>query len=198
MKLPILALILAAAPASTHAAILYSGLQNIGITNSFTSVYVDVDAVSSGLTQATGWDLDAFFGGEAFGNSINFQPARQSVAVNSAILRLNIGAVVDSSRNYWNAEAGSSTHIGAGSGQFTSGAEGYLGFKLVDNSAAGPYFGWMRVNFSNAGGTGAIIDWAYENTSGTAITVGAIPEPTSVLLLGLGSVLCALRRRRGA
>jgi len=195
MKLPILALILAAAPASTHAAILYSGLQNIGITNSFTSVYVDVDAVSSGLTQATGWDLDAFFGGEAFGNSINFQPARQSVAVNSAILRLNIGALVDSSRNYWNAEAGSSTHIGAAPNQFASGAEGYLGFSLIDNSNTGPYYGWMRVNFSN---TGTIIDWAYENTPGSAITVGAIPEPSALALLGLGGTLCAFRRRRAA
>ena len=38
----------------------------------------------------------------------------------------------------------------------------------------------------------------YENTSDIAITVGAISEPTGVVLLGLGSVICALRRRRGA
>lgn len=52
------------------------------------------------------------------------------------------------------------------------------------------------VRTRNTGGTGTIIDWAYEETTGSAINVGAIPEPSALALLGLGGTLCALRRRR--
>lgn len=187
------ALILTAA--SSPAALVYSGYQNISISNTWDSVYVDVDQSGISPTQASGWDIDAFFGGEAFGNSANFQPVRQTVAVDSAILRVDLGAVIDGSRNYYHAEAGSSTHIGTAPDQFASGVTGYLGFQLVDNSAAGPFFGWMRVNLSNTGEIGRILDWTYEN-SGAAITVGAIPEPTSFALAGLGCALLLLRRRK--
>ena len=193
--LPVALGALALTAASSPAALVYSGFQNIAITNSFDSVYVDVDQFGNSPTQASGWDIDAFFGGEAFGNSANFQPVRQTVAVDSAILRLDLGEVIDGSRNYYHAEAGSSTHIGTAPGQFASGVTGYLGFRFIANNAAGPYFGWMRVNLSNTGEIGKILDWTYEN-SGAAITVGAIPEPTSFALAGLGCAMLLLRRRK--
>ncbi len=181
--------------AASPAAILYSGLRNISVTNSFTSVYLDVDAITVSASEVPGWDIDAFFGGEAFGNSADFQPVRQSVANNSAIVRLYFGDIVDATDIFATTAAGSSTHIGNAADQFASGAEGYLGFSLIDNSDAGPYYGWMRVNFSNSGGTGTLIDWAYDN-SGAPITVGVVPEPASITLLGLGAVALVLRRRK--
>ncbi len=191
--LPFLAL--AFSTATTHGAITYSGFQNITIGNTFGSVYVDVDQSSSSPTQASGWDIDAFFGGEAFGNSAAFQPIRQTVAVSSAIVRLNLGDLVDGTDIYASAPAGSSTHIGNSPGQFASGTQGYLGFRLTDNNAAGPFYGWMRVNFSNSGGTGAILDWAYE-TSGSGISVGAIPEPSALALASIGCATLLIRRRQ--
>lgn len=180
--------------AASHGAITYSGFQNIIISNTFNSVYVDVDQISSSPTQTPGWDIDAFFGGEAFGNSANFQPVRQTVAVDSAIIRLDLGDLVDGSDIFAFAPAGSASHIGINPNQFASGVTGYLGFRLIDNDAAGPFYGWMRVNFSNSGNEGAIIDWAYED-SGSSITVGAVPEPTSLALLGLSALGLAFRRR---
>lgn len=188
------ALVLTAA--SGHAAIVYSGLQNIVISSTFSSVYVDVDDISSSSTQTSGWDIDAFFGGEAFGNSANFQPVRQTTSISSDIVRLGAGDIVDAFDIYAAAAAGSSTHIGINPDQFASGVTGYLGFRLVDNSAAGPFYGWMRVNFSNTGAPGKIIDWVYDNT-GAGIIVGAVPEPSSVALLGLGTLMLAFGRRRG-
>lgn len=181
--------------ASGQAALVYSGFQNITVSTSFTSVYVDVDAASSSPTQASGWDIDAFFGGEAFGNSANFQPVRQTVSVSSAIVRLELGDLVDGSDIYASTPAGSSTHIGINPGQLASGVTGYLGFRLITNNAAGPYYGWMRVSLSNTPQPGKIIDWVYDNT-GAGIIVGAIPEPSSMALLGLGASLGVFTRRR--
>lgn len=157
---------------------------------------MDVDAVSSSSTQASGWDIDAFFGGEAFGNSANFQPVRQTTSISSNIVRLSLGDLVDGFDIYAAAAAGSSNHIGINPDQFASGVTGYLGFRLTDNNAAGPFYGWMRVNLSNTGEPGKIIDWVYDKT-GAGITVGAIPEPSSLVLLGLGTSTLAFGRRRG-
>lgn len=194
-RLPGVLAVLSLATAASPAAILYSGLQNISVSNSFTSVYLDVDALTASLVETSGWDIDAFFGGEAFGNSPDFQPVRQTIANNSAIVRLYFGDVVDATDTYATTAAGSSTHIGNAADQFASGAEGYLGFSLTDNSNGGPYYGWMRVNFSNTGGSGTLIDWAYDN-SGAPITVGAVPEPASITLLGVGAMALVFRRRK--
>jgi len=193
---PIFAIALPAS--SVQAAILYSGQKNITITNSFfTSVYIDIDdlAGSGSSTRQSGWDVNTFFGGEGFGNSMNFQPVRESATDSSAIVNLTNGSLVAPSQVYFNAPAGSTTHIGTNSGQFASGSDGFIGFKLIDNSAAGPYFGWMRVNFSNTGASGTVVDWAYDNT-GSAISVGAVPEPGSIALLVLAGTLILLRREK--
>lgn len=188
---------LAFSATSAHCVILYSGIKNIVIPNSFSSVYINVDdlAGSGSSVQQSGWDIDTFFGGEAFGNSTNFQPARSSFANNSPIINLTAGSLVDNSLVYFNNVAGSSMHIGTDPNQFTSGSEGFIGFTLVDNASNGPYFGWMRVNFSNTGGQGVIIDWAFNN-SGTPIVVGAVPEPTTLGLFMLAVSLLTTRRKR--
>ena len=88
--------ILAITTGASSAAVIYSGPQNISVTNSFSSVYIDVDALVAQSSETPGWDVDVFFGGEAFGNSPSFQPVRQTIANNSAIVRLYFGDIVDS------------------------------------------------------------------------------------------------------
>jgi hypothetical protein len=193
-KLPLLAA-LAFPLATSQAALVYSGFQNISISSTFGSTYIDVDAATSGTTQGAGWDIDSFFGGEAFGNSANFQPVRVSTSVSSAIVSLELGDIVDAADFFAAAEAGSTSHIGTLPNQFATGVTDYLGFRLITNTGAGPYYGWMQVNFSNTGNTGSIIDWVYD-ASGAGVTVGAIPEPSASALLGLATSLTLLRRRR--
>ncbi|BCU79783.1 PEP-CTERM sorting domain-containing protein [Luteolibacter sp. LG18] len=184
--------------ASSHAAIVYSGLRDIPVTTTFDGVYLDVDAGTTSGSETTGWDINPFFGGEGVANSAAFQPARTTIALDAPILNLALGSTVDGSLNFLTGFGGSETHVGTGPGQFTSGGEGYIGFQFTPNDNSGTFYGWMRVTFANDGSAGLIRDWAYE-TNGSAITVGsvvAVPEPSAFALLGVGSVVLFRRRRK--
>ena len=88
--------------------------------------------------------------------------------------------------------AGSSKHIGLGPDQFISGDDGYIGFRFFTNANDGPYYGWMRLNLSNAVADGFIRDWAYDD-SGASISVGAVPETSSILAVIVGSLGFCIR-----
>lgn len=184
-----------AAAGSSQAAVVYSGLRNITVTTTFDGVYLDVDAGTTSGIETTGWDINPFFGGEGVANSPDFQPARTTIALDAPILNITLGSTVDGSLNFLTDFGGSDSHIGNGAGQFASGTEGYIGFKFTPNDDSGTFYGWMRVALSNDGSTGVIRDWAYE-TSGSGITVGAVPEPSAFALLGLGAAGLLRRKRK--
>ena len=77
--------------------------------------------------------------------------------------------------------------------QFAKGSqsEGYIAFVL--NPGPNELYGWIRVSLSDDGSTGAIHDWAY---SDSAIMVGEVPEPGSLVLLFAGAALAFRRVRR--
>ena len=66
---------------------------------------------------------------------------------------------------------------GNGSANMTN----YAGFEFTIDGT--PVFGWMKITFGS--NTITLDEWAYDNT-GAGIEVGAIPEPSTALLLGLG------------
>lgn len=144
---------------AARADVVYSNLRDTTIPADFTGLFVDVDGNSA-------WDLNPFFGGVGVANTSEFQPARLGTGNLDAINGFAAGDVIDVSRLFSSGYGGSQTHLGS---TFTSGQEGYLGFRLNGN------FGWMRVVFT-ANTPGAVIkDWAYE-TDGTAIRVGRVRQ----------------------
>ena len=188
----------AVAAASSHAAIIYSGLKDFSISTSYDGVYLDVDGGNLVGIDAAGWDINPFFGGEGIANSPAFQPVRTSAALYAPVVSLAPGETVGATSVFGSGFNGSGdpvSHVGTGIGQFASGIEAYLGFKLITNESAGPYYGWMRVVFSNTGAAGLIRDWAYDN-SGDSITISAVPEVSyaTLPLICAGSLI--LRRRR--
>lgn len=164
------------------------------------------------------WDVNFFFGGAFIAHNTTFQPYRADANDNlSAIDNLGLNTVIDGSPVSPEPATGASspltladfgasgtttgggldgnptpTHMGAAADQFASGekTEGYVGFVL--NPGASELYGWIRVSLSDNGTTGIIHDWAY---SDSAIQVGQIPEPSSLILLLLGTA-GLLRRTR--
>ncbi len=198
MKIISILLPLSLLVAQSHAAIIYSGLQDFSITTTFDGIYLDVDAGTLVGIDAVGWDINPFFGGGGIANSAAFQPVRTSSALYAPVVNLAPGQKVGPTSMFGSGFNGSGdpvSHIGNLPGQFVSGTEGYLGFKLTSNAGNGPYYGFMRVILSNTGTPGLIRDWTY-NTSGSEITISAVPEISysTLPLICAGGML--LRRRR--
>ena len=167
--------LLAAALVPARAAVIYSGLRDIGIAADISGIYLDVDTGITGNNDNSpppGWDINPFFGGVGVANSPAFQPARIGSGTADAILGLAAGATVDVARLFSTGYGGSQTHLGT---QFTAGQEGYLGFRFTTNAPAGPYYGWMRVVFTGNTAGAVIKDWAYEN-AGSAIVTGRVQQ----------------------
>ena len=71
--------------------------------------------------------------------------------------------------------------------------EGYVGIQFF--AADGLHYGWIRVlgGFEN---DGTILDYAYNSVPGQTITVGAVPEPSTLAVLAVGAAaFCFIRRK---
>lgn len=180
---------------TSRAAVIYSGIQDIPIPTTFEGVYVDLDNAGSGNSVATvpGWDINPFFGGIGIAGSANFQPSRLTASNDSQILKLAVDDTVNGGHTYSTGETGSSDHFGTAPEQFHDGVEAYIGFRFVKNDTSGPFYGWMRVTLT-ANTPGAVIsDWAWEDGGGD-ILVGAVPEPSTLMLGALGFLALLWRR----
>ncbi len=189
-------LLILALPAQS--AVIYSGLQDIAIPTGYTGIYINLDTGATSTSTITGWDINPFFGGAGVANSAAFQPARLASGNLDPALRLNVGDVVGTALTYSSGFGGSGdpvAHLGAAANQFQIGSEAYMGFRFITDASTGPYYGWIRVAFTNNTSGGLIKDWAYEDT-GSAITIESVPEPTRAVLGLLGFLALNLRRRR--
>ncbi len=81
---------------------------------------------------------------------------------------------------------------------FTTGVNGFFGFRFTDTGLTNEFYGWAELNLDTASpGTVTINRWAYNNVAGQSIKVGQttgdnpsnVPEPgtLSLTLLGLGA-----------
>ncbi len=136
---------------------IYSNLQDTPIPTDFTGVFIDVNG-------DTNWDINPFFGGVGVANSSAFQPVRTSAGNLGTLQNFAVGSSIDVSGIFATGMGGSEDHLG---NTFTSGQEGYLGFKLAGN------YGWMRVVFTGNTAGAVVKDWAYDNT-GAAIITGRV------------------------
>ena len=82
---------------------------------------------------------------------------------------------------------------GALRGQFYN-TTGYIGFRFSTDGGTSWFFGWAKWT-GGTDGTGALSEWAYNNTAGGAITAGQVPAPGALALLGAAGLVGARRRR---
>lgn len=192
---------LAAVPASSSAATIYSGIRNLTVTSSTADfnqkIEVDLDGNGSldlGLFQA---------------NTLSMASGSIGVPVDSGHFyaqSIGAGQFVGPVGADWKS-AGFLAGVGSGpvpvEGPWAPPTQtGTLGFAFSDAFSA-TYYGWARVtvDFDLLAGTGTatLIEWAYQNQAGTPIQTdgAATPEPSTLSLLALGAAgLAVLRARR--
>ena len=142
------------------------------------------------------------FGGD-FGAGNNVQFAGAIVGNSNYVAKLGAGVVISNlppvtfiggnPLDFGTLAAGP----GYGNDQFLGAGPGFIGVKFNTDQ-----FGWIRVNMSGAPiNSFTIVDYAYAG-KGESIFAGqitAVPEPSSLCLLAMGSVgILAWRRRRAA
>ena len=189
--------------------VIYSNLQDIAIPATFDGLYLNVETgawnTPSNLgAGVAGWDVHPFYGGKAFANSPDFQPVRSGTGSSSPILNLAAGVTVGSGSTYSTFVQGSTGETpgapgyggsqmltGLG-GNFTAATEGYIGFKLyTDATYTTANYGSMRVVLTNNTSGAMIKDWAYDNTTGAPVVVGAIKQVGQDIVLSSGFTLAS-------
>lgn len=177
---------------------------------------VGTDTYTVGYSEPADWDINIFFGGVGIVYSDTFSPFvdgtgidPNDIAAGSQILNVAFGTDIQAAaalRAMSTSTFGGSGRPEGGTGEshfdtsdvtgaysaFMPGVEGYIAF-VVDISGSDQY-GWMRVTLNDDGSIGTIHDWAYSDQAG--FQVGQIPEPSSLMLILLGSVGLLLRRSR--
>ena len=171
-----------AAPAipSSDATIIWSGPVNINIPSTTAGIYLNIATGQSGGNTVPGWNVNPW--GSAFLDMFNPSLPGGSVYVGSAT-------------GYFNLPMGT---LISGASTFTSGgndpafalnlnsSNNLIGFQFQNSVSNTLEYGWMRISLAGTSGAQprAIVEYAYEN-SGAGIMAGAIPEPSTLALLGV-------------
>ncbi len=184
-----------AAPAVAKADIVYSGMVNINVPSTTSGIYINLATGVFGTTPASspGWDLNPwavllnnFWANNAAspmdGVVGNFTGGSSATLVDN----LPLGTILDGSWTYVRSNGSETT----GATAFTLGStNNYIGFRFLNEMTGQLNFGWAHFELGATAGAQprTLIEFAFDN-SGAAIPVGAIPEPTTLGLLGLAAM----------
>lgn len=124
-----------------------------------------------------------------------------------SLLKLTSGDTIDQNINWFgDTYAMMNNDYTTAESPWATGQDGTQGiipfyFSTGSSSYADKYYGWADFTYNNDALTRSLTlnNFAYNNTPNEAITTGAIPEPSTLLLLALGGAgLAAARLRRKA
>jgi len=127
------------------------------------------------------------------------------VMVLGDVVALNAGDTIGSSSNFGTGGkmVQDAKVLGVAGPWPSDNSTAYLGFSFQDLSS-NTHYGWAQIQtqVDEASDSFTVVNYAYQsdpNTSILAGDTGAVPEPSSVALVGLGAIgLVVLRRRRAA
>lgn len=210
MKLSLFALSVLLLSRPVSAAVVYSGSQDLAVSSlDLEGIYINFDTGAIAYLYPTDFEdspwINITLGGNGIFNGEVVQPIAVSVGVYDPLLEtdhyvnLAPGTTIDVSSAFVVNGYGSEHHLGdvGDPGKFVLDQAGILGFAFQNVAGGDTFYGWLRFTPSN-GGSGTIVDWAYEDTAGAAIQAGVVPEPSSFALLFCGAAAMASIRRRKA
>jgi hypothetical protein len=171
-----------------------SGIINIAIPDNIDGVYLNLVTGASGSAPPAGYDINPY---SAAAGQFNLWGATTTTwfSPSGAIggpYPLALGTVVGPGGTF--TRPGGGTNVGT---QVTLNAANYFGVQFTNEALASTNYAWVEITFGATASQRAITRYVYEN-NGSAITVGAVPEPTSLSVLALGALGLVARRRRRA
>jgi hypothetical protein len=178
-----------AAPAipTTDATIIWSGPVNINIPSTTAGVYLNFFTGVNDPNPANvpSWDVNPY--GSASLTMFNPSAPAGGVYVGDASGYYNLtpGTLISAASTY---TSGNISPTSPNPLNFNSSGN-LIGIRFVDPNLNGGAvtYGWMRIMLSGtqASQPRAIVEYAYENSVGVGIAAGAIPEPSTLALLGV-------------
>ncbi len=213
----------AAAAGGADAGLVYSGIKNIAAPATTSGIYINLLTGASGTASATaGWHInpwnssslrmgtntptstspnnpDTYFLGLTPASSSSSGGRLIALNVGSTIAVTNSPSSMSASYGWSYNDASSGAAVsGTSATQFKLNSDNYFGVLSFQNST--DYFiGWVRINIGASLTNRTIVDWFLSTgTTGSpaaTITVGTIPAPGALALLGVAGLVGARRRR---
>jgi hypothetical protein len=209
----------AASAVGADAGLVHSGQVNIAVPASTTGVYINLLTGASGTSEsaAVGWHINPWGSASLrIGTNtptpetrfIGLSPAT-STSLGGRVASLEVGSTISSSSQpssmssdygwSYNDFSSGEAIVGTATGNMRLNADNYIGV-LGWQSPTECFIGWVRIGVGNSITSRTVKEWFLSTGTASAppapITVGAIPAPGAIALLGVAATVAA-RRRRG-
>jgi hypothetical protein len=186
--------IVAFAPAA-QAVVVVSPAANVVVPVSSSGIYINVVTGATGPSSTVGWDVNPWGSGGLFVWSPS-PGAGGIVSVGTALAALNVGSVVSAASTF--ATSGSAATVV--NGWALNSSNNYFGFSFLNEANGLVHYGYGVMSVGAAFNTAgrSVVNLFYESQPGVAITVAAIPEPSTwaMMLAGLAAAGALVRRQQ--
>ncbi len=161
----------------------------------FHNVDLNGDGLSELRMQGSGGDFSAFTYTTTRVAGIANIPPDSSGFAHPFILGSIIGVEAPASRSWF---SGYGNLLGCREigciGLWTLGGTNYVGVEFQLDT--GTHYGWLAIEMQAIFGGGHLLNYAYESEPNTPIVAGAIPEPSSLIFVGVATASLLSRRQR--